>query len=332
MKFNKMMASVTANARENGPKWATRAGFVGMGIGALWLAKKAGEEHILADARQDIKNLKEMDGEQTTEEDRKEDIARVRKNAAKDSLKAYWAPSAVLVGSFVVGNIGCTKLDQQKLAAEGALMTTLGLLTRYRRGVREEIGEDKEHDIYENAQNLPQIETNGGNSETKKLPGTMNSGCTFTWGPRNEDGTINNAFDPHSDLANFMTVKSLCTNFNRDLQNDGYVELTRVLNKLDLTPRSYLVNGGWTIDHDGSGKLYSPLGGDGYISFGLATKIDENGNKVVDINHYVDQYDLDHDSEPDHEATPITLEFNIDGDIRPYFAEREKRFLIPAKN
>lgn len=259
------------------------------------------EEHI--DIRNTINEVEvgtvyESEGEQHTysKKDRNEDIAKLYFKTAKDLVKIYALPTALIVGGFsmIFAGFGIVKKRNTQLMAACAALSEA--FNNYKKKVKEELGEDKERYLRFNAKEVEketEVETKDGKKKTKKekiltYSDLINDPYAKCFDETNPNWRKDNAYNK----TFLLTVQ----NWANDLLNSrpgNFVLLNEVYDMLgfDLTATGAV--SGWVKGV-----------GDDYISFGV-----EKG--VMEANRAFNR----------GEEPSIWLDFNVDGYIIPYLPE-----------
>lgn len=281
--MNNIIETVKDYLVENGPRMMVIGGTVGLaGAGVYACAKTAKLDAVKAKNLERIENLPEGANK----------FPVIVKNAG-NILKHYAIPISIGVASaamIVVGNdIECRR-NKALTAACGALGATL---TAYRGRVRNEVGEEREDELFRGINCTKKVTTvnpDTGEVETHEEQLTENEKNIYCW---------EFAYDTTEEWddrdveynANFIRLQEKLANALLQRRGKhGKVFLNEVLRDLgfDVTHFDEGQVVGWKADGSKSG--------DGYISFGMKPIM----NIDVDGNSYVDHF---------------SLEFNCDGVI-----------------
>lgn len=182
------------------------------------------------------------------------DLAFVYGHGIFDIGKLY-APSVLLgvvsIAALTGSHVTMTRRNSALSAAYVALAKTL---TEYRERVREEVGEDKERELYHNAELVVVQNEDGTTSKAMKLNGKCADEiyCRI-FGPDNRNWKNNSEYN-----LNFLKANE--AHWNTHLRVHKYVFLNDVLEDLGMekTREGQIV--GWIYDQER---------GDGYIDFGI---------------------------------------------------------------
>jgi len=217
-------------------------------------------------------------------------------------LALAYAPAAISFALSVTSIIFSHKILKGRNLALAAAFTTIKTgYDAYRARVRDEVGEEKEKDIYEGKLTTKVVEIDeNGKKKTKSVvtpnkDRQHNSDFDVYWGKGNAH------FDNRSYGLNVTTLLQAEEWFNLKLKATGYVFLSEIYEYLGFTPgmlgprklqASHVV--GW---------LYCPEDNtrDNYISFGIHDKDGRLNDNVQDMQN--------------GRAEFIWLSFNVDGDI-----------------
>jgi hypothetical protein len=277
------------------PELLTGVGVIGV-VAAAVLASRATLklEPTLNKTREAVDYAKssKADAEALTDEDSivvtktySKDLTRAYFHGTVDIVKLY-GPSVAL-GVFSIGCIigGNTVLRKQNVAlAAGYKVLEQGFAT-YRKRIVEELGEDKERDIYLGLKDEVVTNVETGKKETIKV--VTASGMPSPYARFFDEGSSQWSPDSFNNLSLLKGVQNMA---NDRLNYRGYVFLNDVYKDLGLEITAVGQQVGWALSEDG----------DNYIDFGLysgttdAKRAFVNGDEnvfLLDFN--VDGYILD---------------------------------------
>lgn len=286
--FNKVKRSVVNGTQkmrikldDNGPKWAILGGtalLVGAGVVACHKTRKA--DYILEDHKKRMARLEEATSDETlrkvynyTDKEIVKDTVATYARTGLNYIKHYALPLTMgAVG--IVGILwGTNKLDNKVKNLTLAAAATTQALAEYRKRVAEEVGEEKEEELYFGQKPSERVMTDPETGETRKVK-VLDGKSPYSklmWGPYN-DGDIgtkkNKAFD-QSEIVNFATLVRIQKNAQRLLEINHRVFLRDILRDLDVECPAELLTAGWQVEVDETGKLYSPIG-DTFVDLGFA--------------------------------------------------------------
>lgn len=194
--------------------------------------------------------------------------------------------------SFGVAAVACLTgsnhiLSKRNAGLSAALAATDKALKDYRGRVVDQLGEDKELELWRNEKTemKPVLDDEGRETKSKKkvTTGGGRSPYACLWG---QDTSTEWDPQPEYNLAKLRAVQNYCTMM---LNRRGHLFLNDVFDELgmDRTPTGAVV--GWLKDGEG----------DGYVDFGVLSRGEE-----IEFLHFV----------TGHEAH-IWLDFNVDGEI-----------------
>lgn len=238
------IGKITLSMKKNSPHIFFGAGLVGI-CGSTFLACRATLklEPVLDKAQERIHR---------TKEDYPDDgraLAFAYLAGIKDLGKLY-GPSAI------VGALSITALTGShiQLSRRNAVLTTLytgavQALEEYRARVREEVGEEKENDLWLGLKEETIVDEDGKKHKVKVADNPDRFSRFF-------DRSCGN-WKPDPDYNRFF-LQSQCNFWNQRLNAHGYVFLNDVYEALGYERIAEGQLLGWTLD-----------GGDGYITFGL---------------------------------------------------------------
>lgn len=209
-------------------------------------------------------------------------------------IALYYAPTVALTGVAIASNIGGYKIQKKHIAAlGGTLVTTLGILNNYRDRVREEVGEDREKELFDGHCSKEVIEYDeNGNVVTKASIENRSDDYFHMWfGPTKKNGEKNPFWTDNLE------------------QNISFLFATQ------RTLSDMLVVKGHIVLND----IYEALGEDPDYTSGMVIgwryiKENENGDNIIDFGV---KYDEANDIYPVvGENGEILLTFNFDGVIQ----------------
>lgn len=209
-------------------------------------------------------------------------------------IALYYAPTVALTGVAIASNIGGYKIQKKHIAAlGGTLATTLGILNNYRERVREEVGEDREKELFDGRCSKEVIEYDeNGNVVTKTSIENRSDDYFHMWfGPTKKNGEKNPFWTDNLE------------------QNISFLFATQ------RTLSDMLIVKGHLVLND----IYEALGEDPDYTSGLVIgwryiKENENGDNIIDFGV---KYDEANDIYPVvGENGEILLTFNFDGVIQ----------------
>lgn len=210
--------------------------------------------------------------------------AQVAKTYVRNSVevaKLYLTPASLMVGGLVCVLSAQNILHKRNVALAAAYKGLESAYGAYRERVREELGEEKESDLYYNLREEEVVDEKGKATKVKRPVDGQHSASPyrFIYDMQNENWS---GF--HDD--NLFRVTAIQNMFNDRLRARGHVLLHEVLDTLgfERTPASIIV--GWIYDENNPDHV-----GDNFIEFNIR----------------------DYQSDPD--LGYILLDFNVDGTI-----------------
>lgn len=290
-KISHKLAPVALKVTNHSPAILFSVGAVSITAGTIWACRTTytSAELIMDEHHSKISKIKECkqlaieDVVSYTPEQERNDKVLAHFQTAIEFVHFYWKP----VGLFVFG-MGCMFashriLHKRNLALVGAYKLLDEAFKEYRERVRNEVGEEKERDIYFDKKLVETIDPETG--EVKKLEETISkSPYARIFDSRSRQWSK----DPQMNITYLMAQQRY---FNNLLQSRGHVFLNEVYDALgvDRTKGGQLV--GWLRNR-------APGEGDGFIDFG--------------IGHYGEEIKLDPMCGWGY---VISLDFNVDGVI-----------------
>lgn len=268
-------------------------------VSAVYACKKTIDAHeILEEATQDLNDIKynEDTAKGNPEFNAKEarhDRLVVYRNAGIELAKCY-GPSvvggAVGIGLILKGN---SIQNERNAALTSAYAGLLANYQAYRSMVKQEIGEDKERDIYAGMtrENIEYVDEDGKTKKEKNAAVIHDDGSGHSQYSRVFDAT-SSLWNP-SPGRNFETLHLQQTFANNKLRADGYLFLNDVYQMLGFPRTSEGQIVGWVWDPDDENR-------DSHIDFGIFDK----AYKSQIVRDFINGY------EP-----CIWLDFNVDGVI-----------------
>lgn len=266
MKFvpNKVTRTVSRQilkTKKNSPHIFFIGGVAGI-IGATALACRA-TLHVgdsLDELNADLKEVKT--GAQTrinsgrddySESDYYKDLGYVYAKGGVNIVRLY-SPAIIIGGVSIAALTGShIQLTRRNTALTAALTTVSAAYEKYRERVREELGVDKELDIYYSARKEA-VENSDGTKSIAKIADGEYSVYARCFDESNPN------YQKHSDY-NKMFVMAQQNYINHKLEAHGHVFLNEVYDMFGFERTSAGAVVGWLFDDTGNG--------DGYIDFGL---------------------------------------------------------------
>lgn len=287
------VASTVLKAEKNSPTLLFGAG-IALGVATVVTACKATLklEDVIDGAQQDKNSSNRLFLEHSSglrqdypETSHRQDMMHIYVRTAGRVAKLY-APSLVLG----VASVACLTKSHRILSSRNAALTAAytavdKMLREYRGRVKEELGEEKEREIYYNVQDCDiDVEEADGRISKKKgrrAVGTNMYQRLFTEG--------NNNWNPNPDY-NIAFLRSVQNMMNERLRARGHVMLNEVYDELGLTRTAAGTQVGW---------LWQKGTGDNFIDFGIWDDKQVDGTIA-----YMRGMEED-----------ILLDFNVDGAI-----------------
>jgi hypothetical protein len=267
--------------KKNSPHIAFGVGVAGVIVGNVLVARatlKVGP--VLDDMKHaidDVKTHREEDDPQ-----RNKDLAYVYGYGIARITKLY-GPAILVTGVSIASLTGShVEMTRRNKALAATVVSITKAYEEYRSRVREEIGEDKERDIYYGVTEQTIVDENG--KKQKVLEPSAAKGMPSPYARFYDEYSKYWQKDPE---MNRLFVQVAQTHANQLLQVRGHVFLNEVYDALGI-PRSQEGSVcGWVFDPDGEG--------DNYIDFGLYSTND---------NGFVNGWNRS-----------VLLDFNVDGII-----------------
>jgi hypothetical protein len=273
-------------ARKNSPTILFATGVVGV-VATTVMASKATLklEEVMATNKENLKQARELQDENYSEEDRQKDITILYFRGARDMAKLY-GPT-VLVG--VLSIVCLTKSHRILMNRNTNLMAAYIALekgfSQYRARVVNEFGEDKDRELRYGTETFESIEETKSGSKIKNVTGVGPNGASIYARFFDRD---NQNWDPKGEY-NYFFLKAQQNYLNDKLRARGHVLLNDAYDSLgmDRSPAGAVVGWLW------------PRGVDNDIDFGIFDKA---------------SMDRFHDFITGREGC-ILLDFNVDGII-----------------
>ena len=197
-----------------------------------------------------------------------------RINFGRDIAHTYWLPTAVAIVAGVLIAVGKNKYAGMLSAAAAAYATLSEDVNKYRKLVADEIGKEKEEQLFHGYLMEEHVDTETG--KTEKVPVKAESGSLSPYSFWFDEGVFddntleciwrNNEFD-RDKLTNRLRVKQVQEEAQRNLRTIGYAWLEDVALKLGIDPD---VAKQWHY----IGWLYDPKG-ENRVSLGVLEDIDQ---------------------------------------------------------
>jgi hypothetical protein len=319
---------------ENGPTVAVYAGTIALIAGGVLLAVKASSIKATAIKRTHKSTMDDIHGEQMlkkaeyTEEDAKKDTITAYKITAVELVKLYYAP----VGLMALGTAGILfGTCKMKNKITGLTTEVAGLITvlnEYRKRVQNEVGEEKERDLYVGTTSSEKISSKlnddtSMDGKTKKVnKAQLNKNpMVVEWGEYNWDGSKNSEFESRYPSSNYISARATQRNANSTIDaclngETVVIKVEDILKQHGIPVSSKLIDRAWVVSRDDKGHLYCPIeGGYSYVDTG------------IDIDHiefYVDADDLKEEKEGIAEASSILFVFSGTVSYSEYLKSKEK--------
>jgi hypothetical protein len=262
--------------KKNSPHILFAAGVVGVVGGTVLACRSTLKlEETLDDIKTDIEKVKAAENLTKSEHDR---LLMLKYGRGVVKIGRLYGPPVVVGGVSIALITGShIQLTRRNNALGAALVAMSQAYSDYRDRVRAELGEEKEREIFINAQDQ-EVEINGKKQIIKSVgPG---GGSPYA-----------RIFDPSSyrwendPEINRIVLKAQQNYFNNKLNVEGHLFLNEVYHELGLETSQAGQFVGWLLDGNG----------DGYVTIG----IDDVPNGVYE----------------DGVEVGILLDFNVDGDI-----------------
>lgn len=263
-------------AKKNSPHIFFAGGMVGF-VGTVFLASRATLrlEDTVDEIRHDLDQVKRVDS--TDEHERVRDLVYVYVKSGSKLAKLY-GPSVVVGGVSIAALTGAhVQMKRRNAAVTAAFVAVSQAFDEYRERVQEEVGEEKELDIYRGLKKAEAIGPDGKKKHVKGIDALRGSPYarifddkSFCWHKDNEYNRI------------FLQAQQ---NYANDKLNArGYIFLNEVYDSLGLERSREGQVVGWMIGNPE---------GDGHIDFGL--------------------YEAYNKSFLEHGEPSLILDFNVDG-------------------
>lgn len=279
-------ASVALKANKNSPTILFGAGIV-FGMATVVTACRATlkVEDVLVDHQKTVSDIKTVVHENYNESDRRQDLMHVHIRTVGRLTKLY-APSLVLG----VASVACLTKSHRILTSRNAALTAAytavdRMLREYRGRVQEELGEEREREIYYNVEKCDEdfVDSDGKlkTKQVKRAQGTHMYQKLFHQGNPN--------WNPNADynIAFLRSVQNYC---NDRLKARGHLMLNEVYEELGIPHTRAGTQVGW---------LWKKGSGDDYIDFGIWDDSQVDGT-IAYMRGFEDE---------------ILLDFNVDGPI-----------------
>jgi Family of unknown function (DUF6353) len=252
-------------------------GLVGVVSGSVLACRATVKaSHALDDFKTDVEKVKAEKGNPESEQDYRKDLTYVYAKNTFVLVKLY-AP-AVIVGGIGIAcltgsHVQLTRRNNALMAAYAALQTAY---ENYRERVRDEVGKEKELDLYHGAQMQTRLGADGKELEIKAVDPNK-------WSPYAR--FFNETSDHFQDDGELNRIWVQCQQeyLNQLLRARGHVFLNEAYDALGLTRTSAGQVVGWVMNGDG----------DNFIDFGLFS--------AYHAKHF------------DAREPTILLDFNVDG-------------------
>jgi hypothetical protein len=261
MKFipNAVTRSVAKTAfktKKVSPQLLFGAGIIAFGTTVVLAAKATlrVEEEVIEPAQKEIFHIEQAGLSQDFEEKGKLEVY-VR---AIGTLSKLYGPTIIMGGITIACFAQSHRILSKRNTALAAAYTAIDVAFReYRNRVREEIGEEKERNLYHSAREITLVEdTDKGPKKvtaTRIGSGTLSPYAVFYC----EDNT--NKWQATSEYR-FLFLRAVQRWANKKLEADGFIFLSDVLMELGLPRTGMSQQVGW---------LHNAENGDRYVSFGF---------------------------------------------------------------
>lgn len=258
-------------------------------------------------ARREAQGLEPIEGEIVDAEVEKK---KIKRTAVKQVVKYSILPVGLgalcifcQVDTYRTLNGRLVKATLAAIAAEAARKETEHLFNNYRGKVIEEIGKEKEREIFEEVlpkKSVTRTEVDPETGEEKIIEELVPDEKGLPWYSIYAREYVNQSYQPYVDV---QTVKSIQNMMEDRLQTRGYLFLNEVYEALHIPMDGNFVGIGWISKEFAKGNHV----GDGHVDFGIFTN---------------DLYKLDKDTlkwlDGDPTVTSVKLDFNVDGPIYKY--------------
>jgi len=257
------------NAKKNSPHFFFSAGVVGV-IGSTVLACRATlkVEPVVDEIQHKLYEVRAT--KVVSESERRQLMARTYGEGAVQLGKLY-GPSLALGAVSIAALTGShIQLTRRNTALAAAYAGVQQLFDQYRERVRAEVGEEKERDIYLNAQEVEGVDENGKKTKIKAPTGLPNQHARYF------DKNVGNwKNDPD---YNRWFLQGQQEYANQKLHVRGHMFLNDIYDALGFERTSIGSVVGWVIGGDG----------DGYISFGLDDWLNVSSRDVLNWSCLLD--------------------------------------------
>lgn len=262
--------------QKHSPSLLFTAGVVGVVTGTVLACRATLQlEDILDETTEDVESIKNVSVDQ---DPNRKDIAYAYAIGTYRIAKLYAVPVGVTAVSIAALTSSHTQLTRRNTALTAAYAGVHRAYDEYRTRVREELGEEKERDLYFGVVEEKVKGADGKNELVKVVdPNGLSVYARFF-----DETSVNWTKEPE---LNRLFVQCQQNYFNQLLHARGYVFLNEVYEALGMewTPEGQIV--GWMINQDG----------DNFIDFGM---FDARSSRFVN-----------------HAERSVLLDFNVDGVI-----------------
>lgn len=219
--------------------------------------------------------------------------------AAGAKIARMYAPAVIVGAASIAALTGSHVMLNKRYAQAAAAYAALDAgFKQYRERVIAKLGKDKDLEFRHGIQEMEIVEEgpNGPEIKTIKRADAKVPSIYARWF---DEGS--HAFEREG-MGNFLFLRAQQADWNRRLQQDGYVMLNDVLYKLGIPrcPEGQLV--GWVKDSDKTGK------GDGFIDFGIFQDDSEQARDFMNGSN-----------------KSVLLDFNVDGIVFELISKHEPR-------
>jgi hypothetical protein len=261
-------------AKKNSPQMMFVGGIIGVGVSTVMACRatlKLSDQ--LDKMKSEMSTVKQMRDDEENTEVGDRDVAYIyARNMAK--VARLYAPSAI-VGVASVGALtgSHVTLQRRNVGLTAAYAAMAKAYEEYRDRVKEELGDEKESDIYHNASVKKVKNEEGKLVEVKSVEFNDVSGysrmftrASWAWDPNPQHNRV------------FLLVQQ--THANELLRARGHIFLNEVYDMLGFQHTTAGAVVGWVVDGEG----------DNYVDFGLNDSINDNfmagddQNAVLDFN------------------------------------------------
>ena len=216
---------------------------------------------------------------------------------------------------------GTNRLDKKVRDLTISAAAIAEAFNRYRERVANEVGTEKEKDLYLGTETKEVVSEDGKTTAEKVISESevRSNPRIFEFGPTNWDGSMNSVFDRKSPSLNILTINSVMKKAQMDLEIYGKAWMRDYFKMLGIPCPAVYTTAGWVVEKDENGELYSPIG-DAKVDFGL----------IDNVRFYCDEYDLAEEDAGIATAKPIMFVPNCN-DIRGYLYKKESKRFNSAK-